>query len=578
VQRNGELTTPTSQQASTPRAVRWYSISLSAGALAAGAALLLSGSPIPSLGPVLLLAIATALCVNRFALFPSEHAATAEAAVVLAAVVGFRSDAPYLGPLVVALLAGPLDALHWEQRSFVRMAYNAGNRGWSALAAAGALALVHELGGSSTAAWVVAVVLTATTFAGLDAALSIGLMCLHGERFRAALAHVLDVDVLTFPIALVGAAAGIVANEVGWWSSVLVLLPAAFAPELVLARARARAVAARDVAALSAIVAVLATIALVTPVPATVTLAVLCALAVLLGIEAAPDRGALVPPLIGVVVVVACAVLDTDRVRVGAVTVAVVATGVSWWCVRQRRGTRWLVAIAVALGAALAGAQAAIELPRTVGGLVAGAAIAGATFEVVALLVAPARRRRMVALVWLAPVFATAVAGAMTWRAIGDVGAGATVGLIAAALVGWAAWGSPAWRSRLSARVARRASPLVLTTAPVVTALLAVGVCVVGMATTTPAWSWVGVGLVEVVVASIAAGVRQWRFAPWPRRRDLVALLAAAVVPLAAVAGSERGEWSVPVVVAVTMGAVVLIARGTGRRVADGARRDQGAT
>ena len=55
----------------------------------------------PAPGPVLLLALAAALCVNRFALFPTEHASTAEAAVLVAAVVGFRDDAVYLGPLLL---------------------------------------------------------------------------------------------------------------------------------------------------------------------------------------------------------------------------------------------------------------------------------------------------------------------------------------------------------------------------------------------------------------------------------------------------------------------------------------------
>ena len=163
------------------------------------------------------------------------------------------------------------------------------------------------------------------------------LLRLHRERFGAALAHVLEVDVLTMPVALVGAAAGILATEVGWWATVVALLPAAFVPELVIARARARAMAVRDLAALFVVIAILATVALVTPISATATLAILCGLAVLLGIEMAPDRGALVPPLVAMVVIPACAVLDADRVRVGAVMVAVAATGTSWWCERRTR-------------------------------------------------------------------------------------------------------------------------------------------------------------------------------------------------------------------------------------------------
>ena len=94
-----------------------FCLGLLAAALGTGAVLLASGAPVPAPGPILILALVAALCVNRIALFPTEHAATAEAAVLLAAVVGFRHDAVFLGPLVVALLVGPLDAFHWGQRA-----------------------------------------------------------------------------------------------------------------------------------------------------------------------------------------------------------------------------------------------------------------------------------------------------------------------------------------------------------------------------------------------------------------------------------------------------------------------------
>ena len=97
-----------------PRRVRCYAVALCVAALAAGVVLLASGAVRPAPGPVLLLAVAAALCVNRVVLFPTEHASTAEAAVLLAAVVGFRHDAVYLGPLLVGVLVGPLDTVHWE--------------------------------------------------------------------------------------------------------------------------------------------------------------------------------------------------------------------------------------------------------------------------------------------------------------------------------------------------------------------------------------------------------------------------------------------------------------------------------
>src|SRR4051794_15553942 len=196
VERTGHPTTATVDTTAVPRAARWFSVGLCGSAVLAGIVAFAAGAPLPPIGPVLLLAVAAALCVNRFALFPSEHAATAEAAVLLAAVVGFRADAAILGPLVVALLVGPLDALHWEQHSFLRMAYNAGNRGLATLTAAAGFAGTRELLGTSTAAWVVTVLVSATAFAVVDVVLSVALLRLHHERFRIALAHVLEVDVL----------------------------------------------------------------------------------------------------------------------------------------------------------------------------------------------------------------------------------------------------------------------------------------------------------------------------------------------------------------------------------------------
>ena len=124
----GERAAVGTPQRREPRRVRGYSIALATTAVSAGVALAVAGAELPPPGPVLLLSIAVALCINRFAFFTSEQAATAEAAVLLAAVVAFRADAAFLGPLFVALLVGPLDTLHWHQRAYIRMAHNAGNR------------------------------------------------------------------------------------------------------------------------------------------------------------------------------------------------------------------------------------------------------------------------------------------------------------------------------------------------------------------------------------------------------------------------------------------------------------------
>ena len=50
----------------------------------------------------------------------------ADAAVIFAAIVAFQHDAPWLGPLVVALLVGSLDVKLWGERAFIRMAVQLG--------------------------------------------------------------------------------------------------------------------------------------------------------------------------------------------------------------------------------------------------------------------------------------------------------------------------------------------------------------------------------------------------------------------------------------------------------------------
>ncbi len=126
------------------RRVRGYSWSVFAVAAIAAVAVAVSGSPLPSVWPVLLLGALVALSLNQLAFFPSEWSATAEAAVLVAAIVGFADSAELLGPLLVALLCGPLDIVHWRQRAFWRMAYNSGNRMIAALLAAGVFHVAYS--------------------------------------------------------------------------------------------------------------------------------------------------------------------------------------------------------------------------------------------------------------------------------------------------------------------------------------------------------------------------------------------------------------------------------------------------
>jgi hypothetical protein len=279
----------------------------------------------------------------------------------------------------------------------------------------------------------------------------------------------------------------------------------------------------------------------------------------------------LVPPLVALVVIPACAVLAEDRIRVGVVIVAVVTTATSSWCERRPAPRRIVAAIAMAVGTAGVVAQLAITLPRTVDGVVVGALVAGVAFEVIALLLAPDRRRRAVVLAWMAPIVATAVAGAAVWRNVGARGALVVAILASASLLGWAAWGAPAWRSRVSRRVAAPAA--ILPSMWMVLAALALGASIAAVSlehTAAVGWAWTAAGVGEVVIAMTAAGVRQWRFAPGSRRIGLAtaivasALLVGAGAPLVA-----RGSVWGPVVVAATLCAVGAVARVPARRLHD---------
>jgi hypothetical protein len=115
------------------------------------------------------------------------------------------------------------------------------------------------------------------------------------------------------------------------------------------------------------------------------------------------------------------------------------------------------------------------------------------------------------------------------------------------------------WRSRLARRVAIGAAasrPLVFFVAASVSAAVAtatIGVVAhdVGAAR---AWGWASVGLGELVVASTAVAVRQWRFAPRPR---LVGLVVVIVVALGLVTFVPRlvadGSWFAPLSVFATL-------------------------
>jgi hypothetical protein len=518
------------------RAVRSFAALVGAAALGAALLLAIDGAAWPPPGPVLLLSLVLLLAVNRFALFPNEHAATAEAAVLLAAVVGFRADAAFLGPLVLALLVGPLDMLHWTQRSFLRMAYNAGNRGLATLAAAGAFAATSDtLAGSPGALTsAVAAVVAIAAFAVVDLALSATLLRLQGEPVAVAVRDVLGIDVLTVPIAAFGAACGFLEPAVGWWAIAVALVPAVFVPEVVLARRRGRVAVVRDVAVAVAVLGTVAALAVFGPRPPLGVLAVLAALAAIVGTAFACNRWR-VPPLLALLVT-AAAVVPHDRSAflVAVVTGLVGAVAAAW--ARGRVLPHAFVLVLVLVGAAVAVVIVRSSSPAPPG-VALGSVLAGVVFSVITVLPsgAPGAARR---LVWAAPVLAGAIAWAVLWRVVGTGGALAFavgLGVLVAATAWWGPvpWTAPPALRRTGTHVERHLLAVLVTTALV--SLVAVLAALVTHDDTRTVLAWFGVATGETALAMALAGIGQWRFAPRARVATLVLLLAVGMVVVAVV-------------------------------------------
>ena len=394
--------------AGDPAPARWFAVGIFAIATAIGLALIAAGLPLPEPLPILVLAVFVVFAVNRFTFFPSEVAVTAEAAVLATAIVAFRHDSAFVGPWCVALLAGPLDLLHWRQRSFVRMAYNAGNRMLATLAGAASFTILLDssLLGTGAIRFGAAVLAAALSYAAVEGAVGVVLVRLHtGASWLGAARIELPLDALSVPLAVVGGAAGYLATEVGWWAATLVLVPTLFVPELALARPFRRAPAVTRLAT-TIVPAVLGVVvlALLVPVPAASTLVALVVIAAVAGFELRVDLP--VPPLVAALAA-AAVLVSGDAVLAGAVVMAVTATTVSWIVARE---ASWWAPVGAG-GAALVAAVVYDLRPSP-----AAALAAAVLFQ---LLVGTGLAR----VVWTAPFVCVAVALGDAWHAIGVLGA-----------------------------------------------------------------------------------------------------------------------------------------------------------
>jgi hypothetical protein len=518
---------------------------LFAAGVTGGALALALGSPVPGLMPVLLLVALVAVAGNRVTLFPSEWSATAETAVLLAAVVGFAGDSPFVGPWVVALTTGPLDVVHWRGRSFSRMAYNSGTRMLAVLLAAGAYGLVDaaplapgplRFGLAALAASVLYATVEVLDYVGYEHVRS-------RTRPWVAVRDAVRCDPLIVPLGMLGAFAGWLAATEGWLAAAAVLVPTFFVPELVLVRAR-RAwpgmrteSAIRRAAAVALGGCVVTLVVAFTSVPDAAVLVCVAACAIVVALDLRVDR-ARVPPVLGAVVAGALLV-DPDAALAAGVTVAVVATATAalvdgapaaWW------------APGLAAFAACAGAGAFVVVPTR-----GGALVAALLFQ----LVVATRPARMV---WLAPLVCCAVAFGGAGRVIGGGGGalvwGAALVVVAVAVT---AWGAPPWDSRVLARTGpRRRVGCRVSLLLVVVGSATTGVVAVAVDGDRGLWVATASGLAAAAAAMVAVGVRQWRFVPRRRRRQAGVVLVAALTVVVAYPASARAgsPWSVAVLAA----------------------------
>jgi hypothetical protein len=535
--------------ASDTRRWRWFAFALFAVGLGSGVVLAASGQRVTGAAAFVVLAALLALAVNRYAFFPTELAVTAEVAVLLAAVVGFGlpdasrgsfgAGGSLLAPWCLALLAGPLDILHWRQRSYVRMAYNAGNRMAATLLAAVSFSAVLGADRSPSFARITVGALAASAaFALVEVVVGTVLVRLRTGAAWAAAARVeLPMESLTIPLGMLGALAGALSADVGWWLAPLLLAPAILVPELVLVARFPRRASRGTVATVGLAVAALVVTALLAPWPPFDAAVGLTVVALLLGVELRATMRAPVPALVSLGVA-AAVVVSGDAEVLGAVAVAVIATTVTWGL--ERSSCWW--AVPLAAGAALA-ADVAFDLRPSR----ATALVAAVVFQLLVWT-------RIDRVVWAAPIVGVAVSVAFAWRALGDGGAAVFVAALAVVLAAVATVGAAPWNSRIVAAWEARRHVRVQRSALAVVGAAALGCAVAGVAVPSTGDLLVPTAAVFAgVIAAVAMNaVRQWRFAPARRSGEAGAVLVSSIA-LAALyppAGLDGQVWSVAILTA----------------------------
>jgi len=439
------------------------------------AAFLGDGSPWRA--SLLVLVIPLAFCMNRYVFFPNETGVTADAAVIFAAVVACHNGAQWVGPLMVALLVGPLDATHWRQRAYVRMAYNSGS---TTLVTAGAvLAFEACLAafGSSSVALLAAAGIATLPYVVAESLLGVGLVTLLGERLAPAVRQQLPLNAIALPLGLVGALAGVAALGLGWWAAVLLLLPTPLVPELIVVTLRRRFAGPTSVSS---------------------TLLMFSAVALALSV-AGPGR--VVRDFAGCAAVLCFSLAESPPTRTAILPPLVVA------------------AVVAPIGAFSTLPPASAILFATLAGLL--------------YLFASSRQQQRSW--WAFPIVGLTTCLGRVWAMTGAAGALLLLLALAGAIILADTWGPPPWSSRLIARLPRTHHPALLIVLAATLCVASIGTVAM------PDGSGAGLALaaatlLEAEVLVVAFAVRAWRFSPRRLARDLATLVLAAAAALVSLA------------------------------------------
>jgi hypothetical protein len=219
---------------------RTYCIGLAAATAAIACVLALS-SPLPAAGSVLLLAGLFAFAENASVELPNKSSLSASLMLAMVAIVAFRGNAEFLGPLIVAS-AGSLYLPQIRNGEWTKVAFNLANFGLSTLAATAVHSSLPIDAVHSVPYELLAAVPTALTYSTVNSALLMPAVAMSTQRPVRHVAREMWLgDLQILPFALLGGLLGRLYLDLGAW-----IVPLFVAPILIARQAFSSYLALRE--------------------------------------------------------------------------------------------------------------------------------------------------------------------------------------------------------------------------------------------------------------------------------------------------------------------------------------------